>query len=92
MNEDIFAGQWKQMRGELKSWWGRLADDDLEQIGGHKDQLDRFSAGEVRVRPRACRARGGAAFQRIRRPIERSGRQCDGEGPGTWRNGGDQGE
>ena len=39
MNEDIFAGQWKQMRGELKSWWGRLADDDLERIGGHKDQL-----------------------------------------------------
>lgn len=39
MNQDIFAGQWKQMRGELKSWWGRLADDDLERIGGHKDQL-----------------------------------------------------
>jgi len=39
MNEDIFAGQWKQMRGELKSWWGRLVDDDLERIGGHKDQL-----------------------------------------------------
>ena len=39
MNEDIFAGQWKQMRGELKSWWGRLADDDLERIAGHKDQL-----------------------------------------------------
>src|SRR4249920_627211 len=39
MNEDIFAGQWKQMRGELKSWWGRLADDDLERVGGHKDQL-----------------------------------------------------
>ena len=30
MNEDIFAGQWKQMRGELKSWWGKLADDDLD--------------------------------------------------------------
>jgi uncharacterized protein YjbJ (UPF0337 family) len=39
MNQDIFAGQWKQMRGELKSWWGRLADDDLERIGGHNDQI-----------------------------------------------------
>ena len=39
MNEDIFAGQWKQMRGELKSWWGRLGDEDLERIGGQKDQL-----------------------------------------------------
>lgn len=39
MNEDVFAGQWKQMRGELKSWWGRLADDDLDRIGGHTDKL-----------------------------------------------------
>jgi len=39
MNEDIFAGQWKQMRGELKSWWGKLSDDDLDRIGGQKDKL-----------------------------------------------------
>ena len=39
MNEDIFVGQWKQMRGELKSWWGKLADDDLDRIGGQKDRL-----------------------------------------------------
>src|SRR3989337_2005745 len=39
MNEDIFAGQWKQMRGELKSWWGKLTDDDLDKIGGQKDKL-----------------------------------------------------
>src|ERR1043166_622696 len=39
MNEDVFAGQWKQMRGELKSWWGKLADDDFDRIGGQKDKL-----------------------------------------------------
>ena len=39
MNEDIFAGQWKQMRGELKTWWGRLADDDFDKIGGQKEKL-----------------------------------------------------
>jgi uncharacterized protein YjbJ (UPF0337 family) len=39
MNEDVFAGQWKQMRRELKSWWGKLADDDLDRIGGQKDKL-----------------------------------------------------
>ena len=39
MNQDIFAGQWKQMRGTLKSWWGKLADDELDLIGGHKDKL-----------------------------------------------------
>jgi uncharacterized protein YjbJ (UPF0337 family) len=39
MNEDVFAGQWKQMRRELKSWWSQLADDELDLIGGHKDKL-----------------------------------------------------
>jgi uncharacterized protein YjbJ (UPF0337 family) len=39
MNEEILAGQWKQMRGALKSWWGKLSDDDLENIGGQKDKL-----------------------------------------------------
>ena len=39
MNEDVFAGQWKQMRGELKTWWGRLTDDELDRIGGEKDKL-----------------------------------------------------
>ena len=39
MNQDILAGKWKQMRGELKTWWGNLTDDDVERIGGQKDKL-----------------------------------------------------
>lgn len=39
MNEQISAGQWKQMRGTLKSWWGRLSDDDFDWVGGEKDKL-----------------------------------------------------
>lgn len=39
MNEQIATGQWKQMRGALKSWWGRLSDDDFDWVGGEKDKL-----------------------------------------------------
>jgi uncharacterized protein YjbJ (UPF0337 family) len=39
MNQDVFAGQWKQMRGELKSWWGKLVDADFDRIAGQKDKL-----------------------------------------------------
>jgi len=39
MNQDVFAGQWKQIRGELQSWWGKLADNDCDRIGGQKDKL-----------------------------------------------------
>lgn len=39
VNFDILAGHWKHMRGELRSWWGRLTENDLEQIGGQHDKL-----------------------------------------------------
>ena len=39
MNKDIFAGKWKEMRGQLREWWGELTDDDLERAGGKADQL-----------------------------------------------------
>ena len=39
MNKDIFEGQWKQLRGEAKSWWGKLTDDDLNRAAGKFDVL-----------------------------------------------------
>jgi uncharacterized protein YjbJ (UPF0337 family) len=39
MDQDIFAGQWQHMRGELKAWWGKLTDADFERIGGQQDKL-----------------------------------------------------
>lgn len=39
MNENILSGNWKQLRGKLRSWWGKLSDDDFEWISGQKDRL-----------------------------------------------------
>jgi uncharacterized protein YjbJ (UPF0337 family) len=39
MNSDTLKGKWKQLRGELKKWWGDLTDDDLDRIDGERDQL-----------------------------------------------------
>ncbi len=39
MNTDIFEGKSKEMRGRIKGWWGKLTDDDLEQVGGNVDQI-----------------------------------------------------
>ena len=39
MNRDIVEGKWKQMRGQVREWWGKLTDDELEQAGGKADQL-----------------------------------------------------
>ena len=39
MNEDIFEGKWKQMRGNVREWWGKLTDDDFDRVAGKKDKL-----------------------------------------------------
>jgi len=39
LNQDVFEGKWKEMRGQVKEWWGKLTDDDLERAGGNADQL-----------------------------------------------------
>ena len=39
MNKDTAQGQWEQMKGKAKEQWGKLTDDDLNQIEGKKDQL-----------------------------------------------------
>lgn len=37
--DDILAGNWKQLKGQVKIWWGELTDDDIAKIDGRRDKL-----------------------------------------------------
>ncbi|WP_339633419.1 CsbD family protein [uncultured Sneathiella sp.] len=37
VNEDILKGKWKQIKGEAQKKWGKLTDDDLDQIDGDRE-------------------------------------------------------
>lgn len=39
MNWDRIQGNWKQMKGTLKQKWGKLTDDEFDEIAGAKDKL-----------------------------------------------------
>jgi uncharacterized protein YjbJ (UPF0337 family) len=39
MNQDVFEGKWNEMRGQVKEWWGKLTDDDLDKAEGKADQI-----------------------------------------------------
>lgn len=39
MNWDQVEGKWKQAKGSVKQKWGKLTDDDLDTIAGHRDKL-----------------------------------------------------
>ena len=39
MNWDQVQGKWKQLKGEAKTRWGKLTDDDLDVVAGQRDKL-----------------------------------------------------
>lgn len=43
---DQIAGGWKQVKGEARKAWGRLTDDELDEIAGEREVL----AGKIQQR------------------------------------------
>lgn len=39
MNKDTLKGNWQQTKGKIKQMWGRLSDNEIEQIEGNYDEL-----------------------------------------------------
>jgi uncharacterized protein YjbJ (UPF0337 family) len=36
---NIPESEWKELRGQVKAWWGQLSDSDLDQIQGRYERL-----------------------------------------------------
>ncbi len=39
MNRDTLKGQWTQLKGAIREQWGKLTNDDLDEIQGQSEQL-----------------------------------------------------
>lgn len=39
MNREQLKGMWNQLRGEAQILWGKLTNDDLDQIDGNATKL-----------------------------------------------------
>ena len=52
MNEDVLKGQWLQLKGKVREKWGKLTNDDLDQIQGRAQQL----VGKIQERYGVARA------------------------------------
>ena len=39
MNKDILQGNWMQMKGKIKAEWGKLTDDQIDQVNGNAEML-----------------------------------------------------
>jgi uncharacterized protein YjbJ (UPF0337 family) len=52
MNSDQIKGKWTQIKGAVKSQWGKLTDDDLAVIEGDAEKL----VGKIQERYGIARA------------------------------------
>jgi uncharacterized protein YjbJ (UPF0337 family) len=39
MNTDILKGRWQMLKGQALTQWGKLTNDDLDQIEGQREKL-----------------------------------------------------
>jgi uncharacterized protein YjbJ (UPF0337 family) len=59
MDWNRVEGNWKQFKGKVKAQWGRLTDDELDEIAGRREQLE----GKIQERY-------GLARDRVRQDVE----------------------
>jgi uncharacterized protein YjbJ (UPF0337 family) len=41
LNKEILKGKWLQSKGDVRNWWGKLTDDDDDQIQGDTERFIR---------------------------------------------------
>jgi len=40
MNNDVWKGKWKQLKGEIQKQWGNLTNDDLDKLQGDRKKIE----------------------------------------------------
>ena len=66
MNKQTLKGQWTQVKGQIRKQWGKLTDDDLDQIKGDAEIL----AGRIQERY-------GRSKEEVSRELDRFFEQSD---------------
>ena len=65
MNDDTVKGRGSPLHGKLTQPWGRLTDDDLRRMDGHREHL----AGKVPERYGIAREKADAQFAEFERSL-----------------------
>lgn len=65
MNQDIIAGNWKQLKGKIQAKWGDLTDDDFKVAEGNAEYL----TGKLQERYGYDRDRANTEVQEFQRTL-----------------------
>lgn len=53
-NQDILKSQWSELKGQVKQYWSKLTDDDIQRLNGTLEELTkvlrlRYGYGEAQA-------------------------------------------
>lgn len=68
MNRDTLEGQWTQLKGRVREQWGKLTDDDLDEVRGRAEQL----IGKVQERYGIAKDEASRQVDRWLRDVEQT--------------------
>lgn len=68
--QDILAGKWHELKGKIKTQWGKLTDDDVTVMSGRMEEL----SGSLQKRYGYDKARAESEIARWLEDHERSGK------------------
>jgi uncharacterized protein YjbJ (UPF0337 family) len=69
MNKDILQGKWRQMRGDMKRWWGKITDDEFDKIEGDRDKLIGLLQEKYGYSREKAEEEMGRRFETYERPV-----------------------
>lgn len=75
MNDDVFGGMWKQIKGSVKSTFGKLTDDDLTEVEGDGERM----LGKLQERYGYTRADAEKAWNDFRSGLKGDGARVENE-------------
>ena len=61
INEEVFKGKWNEIKGEIRTKWGKMTDDELEQSKGNVRSI----AGLIQQRYGAKKEEVDGALEKI---------------------------
>ena len=68
MNDDVLGGMWKQIKGSVKSAFGKLTDDDMTEIEGDSERM----LGKLQERYGYTRADAETAWNDFQTGLDRN--------------------
>ena len=62
MNSDIAEGKWRQLKGSVQQKWGKLTNDDVDQVEGNFEKF----FGKMQERYGMSREQAEKEFNRLK--------------------------